>query len=170
MEFDSTLMSEVDGMKGVEITVPRVESFALASYGSKTKGAAVLGIDPLREEQLTRVKSKLISGKFLEDGDKGVLISEGLASYLKMGIGDSLVLLGQGFQAMTAAGLYEIQGILKFPIPAQNDQTVLMNLSGAQFLFSMEDRITSLALVIESSDDVDPVVTDLEQRLDTAAF
>lgn len=170
MEFNNQLLTEIDAVPAVEVTVPRVESFALASYGVKTKGAAVLGINPEREDQLTQIKSKLISGKFLEMGDKGVLISEGLAQYLKMDVGDSLVLLGQGYQSMTAAGLYEIQGVIKFPIPTQNDQTVLMNLSSAQFLFSMEDRITSLALVIESSDNVDPVVRNLEQKLDTAVY
>ena len=77
--FSEELMQTVNSTKGVEVAVPRVESFALAAYGTKTKGAMVMGIDPEKEDLLTLVKSKIVAGEYLNADDKAVMISAGLA-------------------------------------------------------------------------------------------
>ena len=51
-----------------------------------------MGIDPEKENLMTDLKSKLISGVYLSDNSKGVMIAEGLAKSLKVEIGDSIVL------------------------------------------------------------------------------
>jgi ABC-type lipoprotein release transport system permease subunit len=152
--------------QGVELAVPRVESFALAAFGQKTKGSFVMGIDPILEDSLTRVKSKIISGKYLNEEDKAVMIAEGLANYLKLEVGDSLVLLGQGYHGVSAAGIYPIKGIMKFPIPIQNDQTVYMPLKEAQWFFDVNERLTSIALVVDKAKHVDQIVKDISSQVD----
>ena len=122
--YDEELIKTVESTKGVEVAVPRVESFALAAFGPKTKGSLVIGIDPDKENALTRVKDKIVDGEYLTSNDKSVMIAQGLADYLNMGVGDTLVLIGQGYHGANAAGLYVIKGIMKFPVPAQNNQTV----------------------------------------------
>ncbi|RLD25075.1 MAG: ABC transporter permease, partial [Bacteroidetes bacterium] len=42
--FNEELMQTINSTEGVAVAVPRVESFALAAYGTKTKGAMVMGI------------------------------------------------------------------------------------------------------------------------------
>lgn len=44
----------------VKEIIPRFETFALASYGSITKGVMVMGIDPEKEKLLSDVEAKLI--------------------------------------------------------------------------------------------------------------
>ena len=161
------LMQTVTSTKGVEVAVPRVESFALAAYGTKTKGTMVMGIDPEKEDLLTLVKSKIVAGEYLTADDKAVMISAGLAEYLNMQVGDSIVLMGQGYHGVSAVGLYRIKGIMKFPVPIQNNQTVYMPLKEAQWFYDVPGRLTSIALVVDKAKHVDRIVKNISNKVDT---
>lgn len=165
--WDQELLTEVENTEGVNSAVPRVESFALASFENKTKGGMVLGISPEREHGLTRIKDKMVEGEYLQDNDEGAVISEGLAKYLKIGVGDTLVLIGQGYHGANAAGLFLIKGIAKFPIPDQNNQTIFISLKKAQWFYAMPDQITSLSLVVDKAKNVDRILGELNGKLDT---
>ncbi len=167
MVQDQALIEKIESIKGVNVAVPRVESFVLASFGTKTKGSLVMGIDPEKEDALTKLKSKLVGGKFLEPQDKSVLVAEGLAEYLKVGVGDSLVMIGQGYHGSNAAGIYPIKGIVKFPVPDQNNQTVYMPLKEAQWLFDVDGRLTSIALVVNKVQMVDRIIAEISNEVDT---
>lgn len=168
--YDEELITTVESTEGVEVAVPRVESFALAAFGTKTKGSLVIGIDPDKENDLTRVKNKIIEGEYLTIDDKAVMVAQGLADYLNMGVGDTLVLIGQGYHGANAAGLYVIKGIMKFPVPAQNNQTVYLSLKEAQWFFAMDNTITSISLVVDKAKNVDRIVADIRANVDIEAL
>ena len=170
MPHDTQLLELIANTEGVDAVVPRVESFALASFGSKTKGSMVLGIDPDEEDKLTQARSKLIEGEYLEDSDKAVLVGEGLAEYLKIGIGDTLVLIGQGYHGANAAGIYPIKGILEFPLPVQNDQMVYLPLEEGKWFYNLEGQLTTVAMVVEKAKDVDRIVGEITTQVDTSAL
>ncbi len=168
--YDQQLLEEVESVPGVLSVVPRVESFALASYQQKTKGAMVLGIDPEKEDQLTRVKDKLVEGDYLTQADDGAMVAMGLADYLKIGIGDTIVLIGQGYHGANAVGIYPIKGIMKFPVPEQNNQTIYLSLKEAQWLYAVGDQLTSLSLVIDKADHVERIVSEIKSGIDLETY
>lgn len=126
--------------------VPRLEYFSLASSGPVSRMAMVLGIDPEAEDGLTGLKSMLKAGDYLANGDQGALISTGLAEYLHLGVGDTLVLVGSGYQDQSAWGLYPVQGLIEQRNKDLNGQMVYLTLSEAQYLFRADGRVTSLVL------------------------
>ena len=87
-------------------------------------------------------------GQYLQAGDDGVLVAVDLAKYLNLNVGDTLILLSQGYHGISAAGKYPIRGILKFPSPDLNKQTVYMELGHCQGFYSAENRVTSLVLMV----------------------
>ena len=169
-KYNNSLISNIENTPGVEVAVPRVESFALAAFGTKTKGAMVLGIVPEKENQLTLVKDKLVEGSYLNDDDKSVMIGQGLAEYLKANIGDTIVLIGQGYHGSNAAGIYPVKGIMKFPVPVQNNQTIYLPLKEAQWFYNVENQLTSISLVVDKAKNVDRIVADIISQADTAAL
>ena len=169
-KYDNSLVSIIENTPGVEVAVPRVESFALAAFGTKTKGAMVLGIVPEKENKLTLVKDKLVEGSYLNDDDKSVMIGQGLAEYLKMGIGDTIVLISQGYHGANAAGIYPVKGIMKFPVPVQNNQTIYLPLKEAQWFYNVENQLTSISLVVDKAKNVDRIVADISGQVDTDAL
>jgi len=227
LELENMLLDD----ENVSGLIPRLESFALASSGSRSKGVLVMGIDPVKESMLSNVADKLVkyilsdeairmiekedipegvlknlslfNGKaysnevkigmdlgisdkeaddllpmitkytgvenqYIERGNNGALVGGGLANYLGLARGDTIVLLGQGYHGATAAGKYVIEGIVSLPAPEIEGRIVYLPLDICQDLFAAEGMLTSLALQVEKTDDndIDRTIGRLENKMD----
>ena len=136
----------INQIEGVEAMVPRLESFALASHGNNTKGTLVIGVDPESENKLTQLESRLVDGQYFNKDEEAVLIAEGLAEYLKLSVGDTVVLISQGYRGANAAGKYPIKGMLNFGSPELNKQMLYLPLETARWLYNAENLVTSLVV------------------------
>ena len=65
IDYNNDLVNKIKSDKNVIECIPRFESFALASSGSRTKGVLVMGIDPSREALLSDVENKLVKYKLI---------------------------------------------------------------------------------------------------------
>jgi ABC-type lipoprotein release transport system permease subunit len=157
MELSGEKIEKIDSLQNVTLATPRLESFSLISYGNVTKVASIVGIDPMLENKMTKLKDKLISGKYLTKESRGLMISEGLAEILKVGIGDSVVLYGQGYHGVTAAAQVQVEGIVKFTLPALNKSMVYLGLDYAQWLYAAPNRITTLSIMIDEANKINDV-------------
>lgn len=209
-EYNAEVISKLEEIGSVKAIAPRIESFALASNGLKTKGVMILGVDIEREKDLSKPNEKLVkyritkenmeqlkkelkevdgiaeklelcinnsysntaglqldldldggqvdkfmpkiekitsfSGRPLKSQDNGVLVSDRLSKFLKLNVGDTLVLMGQGYHGTSAAGLFPIRGIIKIPAPDLDNKLIYMTLNSAKNLFSMGDNITTVSI------------------------
>ena len=152
--------------EGIEALVPRIESFALASYGPATKGALIVGVDPVVENGLTQVAGRVRTGEFLAADDKGAVIAEGLAEYLKIGLHDTLVLISQGYHGINAAGKFPVRGLVHFGSPELNKQIIYIGLQNAQWFYGCDDLVTALVVDLTDQDQLNPVMKDMRRMLD----
>lgn len=225
-EYNQNLLDKINNNPQVKIAVPRVESFALASIGAKTKGILVNGIDIEKEEKLSNPKRNLVryrfdsnlmkavyeipeltddqkanlkiyenasfssldkislncgiddnkilekigkltafKGNYLKAGDDGILVSDRLSKFMKLEIGDTLVLMGTGYQGSSAAGLFPVRGIVKIPSPELDNKLVYMSLERAQQFYSMENMLTTLAININDNSEMLTVQSELANQL-----
>lgn len=65
-----------------------------------------------------------------------VLIGYKLAQYLELNQGDSIILIGQGFEGANAVGKYKIAGLLNFPLDQMNRNMIYMPISTTQEFLS----------------------------------
>jgi len=215
--FQKELEEQLLADENVEASIPRFESFALASNGPQTKGVLVMGVDPEKEQHLSKIGDKMVKyrlsseaiAKIQQDpdlpekvrelaslfensayttssrlqldlgiddkkasdimppiegytafsngsiqlGEPGVWVGDKLSQYLQLGIGDTIVLISQGYHATTAAGKYEIKGIIKIPLPDIDNKIVYLPLDICQSLFNAEGNLTSLALSVRDNGD-----------------
>jgi ABC-type lipoprotein release transport system permease subunit len=142
------------GHPNVSHIIPRLESFALLSSGKQTKGSAVIGTEPEIEQEISGLKDRLVSGRHLDADDQAVLLAEGLAQFLKIGIGDTVVILGQGYHGMSAAAAYPVKGIVRFVQPEINNTMAYIPLKAAQELYSSPQRLTSLSIMLADPDKI----------------
>ena len=226
-ELDQIVMS----IQNVTGTVPRFESFALASSGTLTKGVLVMGVDPEKESLLSDIRSKLVKytlddknikalrdselpqeikknleifrgnsyssssslaidfnitdkdsssiltifrkyasfrNGYIKSGEPEVLIGDKLALYLKAAIGDTIVLLGQGYHGTTAAGKYRINGIVKLPTPDLDNKIVYLPYDICQELYNAPGMLTSVAISIKDNDDeiVNSMVSEVGSKVE----
>lgn len=163
-ESDS-LLQQLRSMPSVKTVVPRLESVALLASDSITKGGMVVGTIPALEAAMTGIDGKIIEGSLPQAGEEAVLLTEGIATYLGLHARDTLVILGQGYHGAMAAGKYPVRGIVQFASPELNDQMVYLPLRTAQYLFSADGRLTSLAFDLTSPQSMLPVKARLQQFL-----
>ncbi|MGQ8338166.1 ABC transporter permease [Sunxiuqinia sp. A32] len=155
----------INQLPAVKSTVPRLESFALMSFEENTKGAAVIGIDPTKENQMTNLSNWIVEGSYLESNDNGILLAVNLAKNLGVTVNDTLVLLSQGYHGASAAGLFPVRGILKFPSPTMNNLGGYIELKTSQDFYSVPDRLTSLVIMLDEYDNVNQTKRQLESQL-----
>jgi len=215
--YDSRLDEEIIADENVIATIPRFESFALASNGPQTKGVLVMGIEPEKESYLSKISDKMVKYRLtpeaikniendpdipdkvkelailfensayttvsrlqldlaitdkealhlmpaienhtafengiIQMGQPGAWVGEKLSQYLQLGIGDTIVLISQGYHATTAAGKYEIKGIVKIPLPDIDNKIVYLPLDICQNLFNAERNLTSLAIAVNNNEE-----------------
>jgi ABC-type lipoprotein release transport system permease subunit len=92
------------------------------------------------------LKYSEVSNGFLANDDEGILVSDRLASYLKVTIGDSVILMGQGYHGVSATGIFPVRGIIKMPAPDIDNKLIIMTIPAAQEFFDAEGKITSLVV------------------------
>jgi ABC-type lipoprotein release transport system permease subunit len=104
-------------------------------------------------------------GSYLQPNDSGVLVSDRLSKYLKLSVGDTLVLLGQGYQGATAAGLYPVRGIIKLIHPELDNKLVYMPINMARQFANLDTRVTTIA--INLTDNSDEGMKTMQEKLGT---
>lgn len=90
---------------------------------------------------------------YISSGKQEALIGDRLAKFLKLNIGDTLVLIGQGYHGTTAAGKFRISGIVRMPTPDIDNKIVYMPVDVCQELYNAPGMLTSLALSINENSD-----------------
>ena len=167
---DDSLRLSIQNHSNINAYNERLESFALSASEELTKGVMVIGIQFEKEDELMDLSSKMTSGKFPCDTSKALLVSEGLAAYFKLNIGDSLILLGQGYHGTTANGIYPIEGILKLPMPNLNDRVVLLPIATAQELYAAPGRVTSMVLQVNNPKKLNTTKKELNKTIDLETY
>lgn len=165
LEMTDTLLALVKQNPHITTINPRIESVALISHDLETRITPVTGIDPEMENRMSGLQKKLVKGTFLTDSSNGIMIAEGLAERLQVGIGDSIVLVGQGYQGVTAAEQLVIEGIVRFPFPKLNNAMIYCSLSKAQSLFNAFNRVTGIALMIDDAKNGETIQSEISVSL-----
>jgi ABC-type lipoprotein release transport system permease subunit len=162
---EKTLVKLASDSRVIEV-IPRLESFALASSGESTKGVAVIGISPEKENKMTKIRSYLQQGEYLNNDDKAIMLGADLAKFLKIKVGDTLILFSSGYHGQSAAGLFPVKGILKLPTPEMNRGTVYLPIAEAQYFFSTDDQFTAMVFDLHDIDDAKAVQQTISASID----
>lgn len=118
------------------------------SYTSPERIERELGLKTAERDTLLPLilKATAVPHGYLTAGDKGVLVSDRLAVYLKVDIGDSVILMGQGYHGVSASGIFPVRGIIKMPSPEIDNKLIIMTLTTAQQYFDAGGKISSLVI------------------------
>jgi ABC-type lipoprotein release transport system permease subunit len=170
-EEDNQLNQEL--LKNPKVThiMPRLQTFALASYSDKTKGVLVLGIDPVKEKEVNNLQDKIVAGEYIESiNDNAVVLGEGLASQLKLKVNDTLVLLGQGYHASSAAAKFRVKGLIKLGALELNNNVVYMPLQQSQYMQGAENRLTSVSVMLDKASNLEDLKHALRKSINADTY
>ncbi|MDR2814000.1 MAG: FtsX-like permease family protein, partial [Prevotellaceae bacterium] len=170
MLADAETIARLETVENVENVSPRVETFAMASFGLLTKGVAVIGISPRQEAAKSNLPIRLVRGEYLSEADNGVLIGEGLSKYLRIDVGDTLAFIGQGYHGASAAGLFPVRGILKMITSEMDNGMTYITLPSAQGLIDMPNGYSGILIAVKDNDLLGKTIQSIEGIVDTSAL
>jgi len=150
--FEATpeLQDKIGALKNITLVSTRIESFALAANELKSRPAIVMGIEPEAENQITNISKKIKSGQFLQNGDKGAVLGKRLADYLGLAVGDTLVMISQGYHGISASGLFKVKGIISHPISDFDKRLIYLDIETARDFYSAYGLSTSLVVMTDN--------------------
>lgn len=107
------LVSAVAGDPRVAAATPRVYAGGLVSTGEATAAGVVLGVDPEREPQVSRLLSFIREGRPPTPGHYEVVIGREMARQLGAGPGDEVVVVAPGADGSLGNDLFIVSGVFE---------------------------------------------------------
>lgn len=159
------IFKKINAQKGVKSAIARIESFAFAASDSLTGGSMVVGIDPGKEQDINQLNKRVSKGEYIKNDDTGVMMGAGLAKLLKMDIGDTIILIGQGYHGSSAAGKYEIKALINFGSPELSKKLIMMPIDLAKELYSTEDQVTNIIINVQDPEKAKKIAANLSLEL-----
>jgi ABC-type lipoprotein release transport system permease subunit len=157
--IDENTMKKWEAIPNVKRMEPRMEVFAMAWNGTRTKPISLIGIDPAREIEFSKLNTRMKQGKFLSQHDNGIIVGSKYAEVMKLAVGDTLALVGQGFHGSNAAGLFIVKGIVKSFDPLQDAGCAYTSLAAARNFIDMPDGETYISVVLNNTNKIDETIT-----------
>ena len=160
MQVDQQLLDDIQSVEGVENIVQRLQTFSLISVGEKTKGGVINGINLSEEQKITDWNKKMVSGSF-DLGENEIIIAKGIAEFFSISENDTLILYGQGYRGMMAAGKYPVKGVIDLKNPDLNKIGLFMTMESVRNYVSSDEISTHIIIGKKKYYDEGKIVEDL---------
>ena len=171
---------QIRGLDAVRAWAPRIyvgallasrEQGAPSGIFSNSAAAAVIGIDPVLEQNATDFSEQITKGEMLTASvaDSSlratgqILLGKELALTLDVTVGDSLILFSQAADGSGADRKYAVRGIVSTGNAEVDRTTCYLTLADTQLLFALDGRVHELAVMTSSLRDVDRVAIEISE-------
>ena len=152
--------------KGVLGYSPRIYADGLISYKDNSRGAAIFGIEPGREEKVTTFVENINSGSFFtSDSSNEIVVGDQLLKNLDAKIGDDIVILAQRFDGTLGNQKYKIIGTVKFGMQDVESALIFMGLKSAQSLLAMGNRVNIIAIKADNLNNIKEIHSELMSKI-----
>jgi ABC-type lipoprotein release transport system permease subunit len=149
----------------------RLRVAGLAAMAAKSTGAEIMGVDPVQELEVTRMRQCVGAGEWLAAGDShGLLLGRTLADNLGARLGDRVVLMAQRPGGEMASEVFYLRGTLCSGAPQVDRTLAVASLSTLQAWMQVEGQATDVVVRAASHDATAAVKAGLAASLAGGAF
>ncbi len=142
------LIKSVEALNGVTAAAPRATGYVILANGDRSYGAAVIGVDPARETQVSSLSGTVHEGRYLAPGDTdAVVVGKLLARNLKLSLGDKLTLIGSGRDGSVAADSLSVVGMFDTGMSEIDRQIIEMPINRFDDTFAMGGAVNYISLI-----------------------
>jgi len=189
MEDYEKVIQEVKTVPAVKDAAPFILKNAMLTYGRRSAGVVVRGVDPEREANISDLQKNLTSGKlsYLNEtpenplGDnsgvkrKGIILGVQLADSLGVHTGEILGVMSPSVR-MTPLGIIpkikmvEVVGIFESKMYEYDANLAFISIASAQSLFGMNDRVTGIEIKVDDIDAAGDIADVIREKLGRGYF
>lgn len=157
------LLARLRAHEQVSAASPRLNGFALVGSEQKSTGGQVVGVEPRAFASVTKLADRVVEGSYLsEEPDGAVLIGDGLASSVGLGVGDELIAVTQAADGSLGNDLYTVRGVVHTGSTAMDRAGVYMHLQDAQRLLVLPDQVHQILVLGTRDDRVEDLAAEVE--------
>ncbi len=146
------IVEELSTRGGVH-AAPRLQGGGLIQSARRSSRAALVGVVPALERDVSSVADSLIAGSYLDPPsgrtNRPILIGAELAERLRVGLGDKVVMRVPGDYGL---GAFRVAGIYRTVSDAFDEVFVFVALEDAQRLLDVGDRVTAVVAALDDPD------------------
>ena len=146
------IVEELSTRGGVH-AAPRLQGGGLIQSARRSSRAALVGVVPALERDVSSVADSLIAGSYLDPPsgrtNRPILIGAELAERLRVGLGDKVVMRVPGDYGLEA---FRVAGIYRTVSDAFDEVFVFVALEDAQRLLDVGDRVTAVVAALDDPD------------------
>jgi ABC-type lipoprotein release transport system permease subunit len=134
----------------VLLATKRLNTGGLVTNREGAFAVKIVGLEPEKEIRYNPVAQNISSGRFLapDDGDL-IVIGQGMASLLDVGVGDRITMAGTALHHQTRQRTMTVVGIYDLGVPELEKSTVYLSLREAQALFDFPGQVTEVVVILE---------------------
>ncbi len=149
----------------IQYYAPRILAFGLASSAMSSAGVELVGIDPVREANITLIARSVKKGRYLQNKPHEVLISTRLAKKLNVALGDKIVLMTNTVSGAVGSDVYRIVGLYE-TFDSNFDRTYLfIPLQEAQNLLEMPGKVHEFVIIARELKAIPAIQHQLQTQL-----
>lgn len=148
IEDSNQLVEKLETNEEIQAVTQRFETFVLLTSDTKSVGAMMAGINPLKEKQLSKLEKFLYKGSYLTAHDKNfIYIGAELAKNLNVNIGDTISYVGTGVDYSFCADNVIIKGIYKTGLFEFDSSSTFVNKSYFDEMFMSKKLATHIIVL-----------------------
>jgi len=149
---------------GLTAFARRLKANGLILAGAKSAAVVLHGVIAEEEQRVTIVHQRIVAGSPPNEG-REVMIGQGLAASLGLGVGDQLTVMSQDLFGTPASRKFTITGLFHTGVAAFDLGHIFLPLAGLQAFIDAEGMISEIAIA-KTGGPLAPEILRLRQRLD----
>jgi putative ABC transport system permease protein len=165
-KYTDRMKEKLDSIPEIPAYSPRIYADGLISYKDASLGSAIFGIEPNGEKKVTTLLGKIREGNFIKsDSSNNIVVGITLLENLKAKIGDTVVVLAQGYDGSLGNQKLIISGAIKMGFKEFDAMSVFLGIKTAQSLLGMGNRINVIAINANGLSDAPEVKAAVSQKI-----
>jgi putative ABC transport system permease protein len=136
----------------IEMTSPRIKFGVLLGEEELSVPALGYAINPESEREIGGLQERIVSGSYIQSGEKAAILGKGLAERLRVTVGDTLTIITRtAYDSPTGMNLL-VKGIFQIGIGGMDRSLFYIPLDVGQTMLDLEGRATEFAIILKNPD------------------
>jgi len=150
LEDPDAVVGTAESLPNVLLATKRLNTGGLVTNREGAFSVKIVGLETEKEARYNPVAQNIASGRFLrpDDGDL-IVIGQGLASLLDVGVGDRVTMAATALHHQTRQRTMTVVGIYSLGVPDLEKNTVYLSLHEAQVLFDLPGQVSEVIVILE---------------------
>ncbi|NIO48041.1 MAG: FtsX-like permease family protein [Candidatus Aminicenantes bacterium] len=142
----------ISSLPGISNITERIKFRLILSSEDENEPALGVGINPEKEKNLFDLRQYLIQGSYFQDSSAEMLIGDGLAKKLEVGLGDELLAVTTDINYSTYALSFTVAGIFKTGFTFMDKNLIYIPIEKAQEMLDCDGAAHEILLLLEDAE------------------